>query len=132
MTSRNALLFNTVVSWDEIPMITIRPGVRRQVYSTDDVMVARHELEAGMTPRPHTHANFDQLVYIAEGTCHYYVGGTPHRMAAGMFLLVPRGSEHYVEPIGGLCVNIDIFVPPRTDMMPPLPAGQVRPAGLAG
>jgi len=132
MTSRNAFLYNTVVSWEEIPMTTIRPGVRRQVYSTDDVLMARHELEPGMTLRPHTHTEFDQLVYIAEGTCDYYVDGTAHRMVAGTFLLVPRGSEHYVQPIGEPCVNIDIFVPPRADMMPPPPAGTAHQAGSAG
>jgi hypothetical protein len=38
-------------------------------------------------------------------------------MAAGSFLLVPRGAEHYVEPTEAPCVNIDVFVPPRADMI---------------
>ena len=116
MTDRNPKLFGVVVNWDDIPVTEIRPGVRRQVFATDDVMLARHELEVGMQLNPHTHADFDQLVYIADGRCNYYIDATPHDMRAGSFLLVPRGAEHYVEPTEAPCVNIDLFVPPRADM----------------
>jgi quercetin dioxygenase-like cupin family protein len=117
MTDRNAKLFGTVVNWDDIPVTDLRPGVRRQVYATDEVMLARHELEVGMQLNPHTHNDFDQLVYIAGGRCNYYVDNVPHDMSAGSFLLVPRGSEHYVEPTEAPCINIDVFVPPRADMI---------------
>lgn len=117
MTDRNAKLFGVVVNWDDIPVTDLRPGVRRQVYATDEVMLARHELAVGMQLNPHTHSEFDQLVYIAAGRCNYYVDSTPHDMTAGSFLLVPRGSEHYVEPTEAPCVNIDVFVPPRADML---------------
>lgn len=119
--SRNEHLFASVVNWDELPVTEVRPGVRRRVYATDEVMIAYHELEVGMTLNPHTHDDFDQLVHIAQGRANYYVDGTPHDMRAGSFMLVPRGSEHYVEPTEGPCVNIDYFVPPRADLMPPLP-----------
>ncbi|WP_283138334.1 cupin domain-containing protein [Rhizohabitans arisaemae] len=115
MTFRNAKLFGTVVNWDDIPQTQLRPGVRRRVYATDEVLIAHHELEVGMALNPHRHDDFDQLVFIASGLCDYYVEGVPHRMRAGSFLLVPRGAEHYVEPIEAPCVNIDVFVPPRAD-----------------
>jgi quercetin dioxygenase-like cupin family protein len=121
VTARNPHLFRTVVNWDDLPVTQVRPGVKRRVYATDELMVAHHELEVGMTVNPHTHEHFDQLVYIAQGRANYYVDGTPHDLAAGSFLLVPRGSEHYVEPTEAPCVNIDYFVPPRADLMPDLP-----------
>lgn len=120
MNERNPKLFGTVVNWDDIPVTQLRPGVRRRVYATDQVMIAYHELEVGMALNPHAHADFDQLVYIASGRCNYHVDGTPHEMRAGSFLLVPRGSEHHVEPTEGPCVNIDLFVPPRADLLPSL------------
>jgi quercetin dioxygenase-like cupin family protein len=113
---RNKQLSNTVVKLEDIPQENLRPGVTRRVYATDDVMFAYHSLEPGMEKNPHTHENFDQLVYIASGRCNYWVDGHPHEMAAGSLLLVPRGAEHYVEPVGGTCVNIDLFAPPRRDM----------------
>jgi quercetin dioxygenase-like cupin family protein len=117
VTERNPQLFGVVVKWDDIPVTDLRPGVRRQVYATDQVMLARHELQVGMQLNPHTHTDFDQLVYIADGRCNYYIDSVPHDMTAGSFLLVPRGSEHYVEPTEAPCVNIDVFVPPRADMI---------------
>jgi len=116
LTVRNEKLFATVVNWDDIPVTQVRPGVKRRVYATDEVMIAYHELEVGMQLNPHSHADFDQLVHIASGRANYYVDGTAHEMTAGSFMLVPRGKEHYVEPLEAPCVNIDYFVPPRSDM----------------
>ena len=58
MITRNAALFNTVVNWDELPVTQVRPGVRRRVYATDEVMICHHELEVGMTLNPHRHDDF--------------------------------------------------------------------------
>lgn len=113
--SRNAALYGVAVNWDDIPEENVRPGVRRRVYSTDQVMIAWHSLDVGMSLNPHTHRDFDQLVYISDGVCDYYVSGKANRLRAGSLLLVPAGAEHYVEPIEGPCINIDIFVPPRAD-----------------
>lgn len=113
--SLNRALFGRVVNWDDIPQVQLRPGVRRRVYATDQVMLAHHELDVGMDLNPHRHDEFDQLVYIASGRCNYYIDGVAHDLGAGSFLLVPRGAEHYVEPTEGPCINIDIFTPPRAD-----------------
>lgn len=123
MSALNEALFGKVVSWDRIPQQEIRPGVRRRIFATDDVMIAHHELDVGMDLNPHSHEDFDQLVYIAEGRCFYYVDGVANDMTPGSFLLVPRGAEHYVEPTEGPCVNIDIFVPPRADLLAKLDLG---------
>mgnify|MGYP001042134978 CR=1 FL=1 len=116
--ARNPLLYGLVVNWDDIPETTVRPGVHRRLYSTDEVTVAWHRLEAGMTCNPHSHADFDQLVLITEGTCDYHVAGVAHRMSAGSLLLVPAGAEHHIEPVGGPCINIDIFARRRPRRSP--------------
>jgi quercetin dioxygenase-like cupin family protein len=121
MSDRNPGLFGLVVNWDDIPTRDVRPGVRQKVYSTDQVMLAWHELAVGMDLNPHAHADFDQLVYIESGRCNYFVDGVGHEMGPGAFMLVPRGSEHYAEPTEGPCVNIDIFCPPRPDFQPYVP-----------
>jgi quercetin dioxygenase-like cupin family protein len=123
MSTLNDALFGKVVNWDRIPQREVRPGVRRRIFATDDVMIAHHELDVGMDLNPHSHEDFDQLVYIAAGRCLYYVDGVANDMMPGSFLLVPRGAEHYVEPTEGPCVNIDIFVPPRADLLAKLDLG---------
>lgn len=116
-TSLNAQLYATVVNWDDIPLEDVRPGVRRRIYTTDEVMFAWHSLEVGMQTNPHSHEDFDQLVFIAEGLCDYFVSGEPYRMRPGSFMLVPAGAEHYIVPLEGPCINIDVFTPPRADFL---------------
>lgn len=128
MPELNDALFGKVVNWERIPQREIRPGVRRRLFATDDVLIAHHELEVGMDLNPHTHDDFDQLVYIAAGRCFYYVDGVRNDMTPGSFLLVPRGAEHYVEPTEGPCVNIDVFVPPRADLLAELELEAALPA----
>ena len=109
-------LYGRVVRWDDVPEEDVRPGVRRRGYATDDCMLVMNELEPGMQLNPHVHDEFDQLVYIVAGECRYFIDDKPHAMSAGSMLLVPAGSPHYIEPIGGTCLNLDIFVPPRADL----------------
>jgi quercetin dioxygenase-like cupin family protein len=109
-------LYRRVLRWDDIPEENLRPGVRRRSYATDDCMLVMNSLEPGMQLNPHVHDDFDQLVYIIEGHCTYYVDGVPYDMTAGSLMLVPAGAPHYIEPIDGTCLNLDIFTPPRADL----------------
>ena len=111
----NENLYDRVVNWSGIPAEIARPGVSRRAYASDDVMLVNNTVEQGLEVRPHSHDDFDQLVYIAAGICDYYVEGTPHRMGPGDLMLVRAKDEHYIEVIEGPCENIDIFVPPRAD-----------------
>jgi quercetin dioxygenase-like cupin family protein len=112
---RNEKLYRRVVTWEQIPEEDVRPGVRRRGYATDEVMLMWNVVEEGMQLKPHTHEDFDQLVCIFEGSCNYYVDGVAHEMGPGAMMLVPAGSEHYIEPLKSPCANLDIFVPPRAD-----------------
>lgn len=109
-------LYRRVLRWDDIPEEEVRPGVRRRSYATDDCMLVMNWLEPNMQLNPHTHDDVDQLVYILDGRCNYYVDGEPHEMTGGSLMLVPAGSPHYIEPLDGTCLNLDIFTPPRADL----------------
>lgn len=111
----SAALAGVVVNWDEVPEDVIRPGVRRRVYSTDEVMLCWHSLSVGMDTRPHSHADFDQLALVLEGEADYFVDGVAQRMGPGSMLLVPKGVEHYIVPLTEPCINLDVFAPPRAD-----------------
>lgn len=114
---RNEKLYSRVVRWQDIPEEAVRRGVSRRGYATDDVMLMMNVVDAEMERRPHSHADFDQLVCILEGSCNYYVDGEAHEMGPGSLMLVRAGAEHYIEPIEAPCVNLDIFVPPRSDYL---------------
>ncbi|MTV24682.1 cupin domain-containing protein [Nitriliruptoraceae bacterium ZYF776] len=114
---RNADLYGRVVRFADLPVDRPRPGVERVVYATDEVMLAWHTLEVGMAANPHHHDEFDQLVLILAGRCRYHVDGVPLEMGPGSVTLVPAGATHHIEPTEGPCVNLDVFVPPRADLL---------------
>lgn len=111
----DALHLSLAVNWDDIDEEIIRPGVRRKIYSTPDVMLCWHHLSRDMALRPHSHDDFDQLALVLEGEADYFVDGTPHRMRAGSMLFVPATRPHYIEPVTEHCINVDVFAPPRKD-----------------
>jgi quercetin dioxygenase-like cupin family protein len=113
MSSTN--LYRKVVRWDDLDFEVIRPGVQRAGYVTDEVMLVMNHVDPGMQLRPHAHEDFDQLAYIVSGSADYFIDGTPHRMTAGSMLLVPAGSQHYIQPLEPT-LNLDIFAPPRSDL----------------
>jgi quercetin dioxygenase-like cupin family protein len=103
------------VRWDDIPGETVRPGVHRRGFGTDDVLLVMHDLEPGMELRPHSHP-FDQIAVITEGRAVYHVGERRNEVGPGSVLLVPAGVEHYIEPLGEEPVkNLDVFAPCRED-----------------
>jgi quercetin dioxygenase-like cupin family protein len=109
-------LYRKVVRWEDLPREEVRQGVSRSGYVTDDVMLVMNYVDVGMALNPHTHDDFDQLAYLVTGKANYFVDGVPHLLTASSMLLVPAGSPHYIEPLEGPCLNLDIFTPPREDL----------------
>jgi quercetin dioxygenase-like cupin family protein len=111
-------VYGQVFNWDDLPEEQVRPGVRRRSYATDEVMLVMNWLQPGMELRPHKHDDFDQLACVVAGEALYYIDDVPHEMRPGSMLLVPAGAMHYIDPIGDSEVaNLDIFVPPRSDLL---------------
>ncbi|MFI5426306.1 hypothetical protein [Aeromicrobium sp. UC242_57] len=109
--------YATVVNWEDIPIVDVRPGVRRRIYTTDQVMFAWHSLDVGMQTNPHSHEDFDQRVHrrgpvrlLRQRRAAPDGAGLVHAGAGR------RGALH--RPIEGPCINIDVFTPPRADFLP--------------
>jgi quercetin dioxygenase-like cupin family protein len=107
----------SAISWDDIPHERVRPGVRRRGFGTDGVLLVMNECEPGMDLRPHVH-DFDQIALIVSGHANYQVGEERNLMGPGSVVLIPAGTEHYIEPIGDEVVkNLDVFAPARSDLI---------------
>ena len=64
---------------------------------------------------PHRH-DYEQIIFIPQGECDFWVDGVPYAMDAGCFMVVPPNAEHYLEAKGNMfVVDFDIFTPKRTD-----------------
>jgi len=104
-------------TWDDIPDEPVRPGVRRRAFGTDEVMLVLNHCEPGMDLRPHSH-DFDQIAMITKGRAIYHIGTDPAEVGPGSVMLIPAGTEHYIEPLGDETVeNIDVFAPARADYL---------------
>jgi mannose-6-phosphate isomerase-like protein (cupin superfamily) len=49
---------------------------------------------------PHDHADSDETFYVVAGEGNAVVGGASHRLKAGVFIFVPRGTRHGIGPSG--------------------------------
>lgn len=118
----SAELHGQVVNWSDIEWEQVRPGVRRRVYVTDDVMLVMNELDPRtMKTAPHVHEQFDQLVSILSGRAVLNVDEDALEVGAGDMVLIQAGSPHFIEPLEGandVVLNVDVFSPPREDMTP--------------
>ena len=64
---------------------------------------------------PHSH-DYEQIVFIPEGECVFWVDGVPYELDQGCFCVVPPGAVHYLEAKSNMyCVDFDIFYPKRDD-----------------
>jgi len=113
----NDKLYRTVLRWEDMPLEDVRPGVRRRSYCTDQVQLVMNICDVGMTPNAHVHEDFDQLACILSGRANYYIDDVAYEMGPGSFLLVPSGALHRIEPLEPGVVNLDIFAPPRQDLL---------------
>lgn len=122
-----------VANWGDLPAETVRPGVRRRGFGTDQVTLVMNEISPGMQPAPHTHDGFDQIALILSGEAIYHVGDAANRVAAGSVLLIPAGVEHWIEPAGDEPVaNLDVFSPARADYSHLLEWMRPAPPGTGG
>lgn len=105
-------------NWNEAKWEPLREGMKRIVFgmAAKGMSSTITEVLNGHETRPHIHPN-EQIALILQGTCDYYVGGTPHAMKPGSWIVVPPNVEHYIhaydskEPV----LNLDIFTPMRPE-----------------
>jgi quercetin dioxygenase-like cupin family protein len=68
--------------------------------------------------RPHTDAPVhaheeEQVTFVLEGEFEFNLDGEVRMMAPGMAVLVPPGVPHGARTRDSVCVEVDVFSPPR-------------------
>ncbi|MDX2039271.1 MAG: quercetin 2,3-dioxygenase [Isosphaeraceae bacterium] len=53
----------------------------------------------GAGPVPHTHTKEDETIFVLEGRLRAWLGGKQYDLAAGDFVHMPRGVEHYFKNV---------------------------------
>lgn len=102
-------------NWNELSWEQVRPGVRRKAFTGEGATLAMNELQPHHAPKPHAHI-YEQIVYIASGSCDFHVAEEVYRLTPGGMLIIPPNVEHYAEVVGEeVMINFDIFTPKRQD-----------------
>jgi quercetin dioxygenase-like cupin family protein len=109
-----------VLDWTKCEWTHSRKGIKFVTYQGAQTMTTTlGEVTPGHEPGPHSHVH-EQLVFIMQGECDFYVDGVPHYMTAGCIMAVPPNAEHYILAKGTVPVlNLDVFTPKRPDKPDP-------------
>ncbi len=88
----------------------------RPVFETKRLNVTHVRIHPGDTVPAHTHADEDQVYYVATGAGFVVLDGVRTEVAAGDCVLIPLGTEHEItntgtEPLD--YVFFVVFVPER-------------------
>jgi mannose-6-phosphate isomerase-like protein (cupin superfamily) len=79
-----------------------------------DLSVIRERVPPGAAEVRHRHARSRQFFYVLEGEALLEVGGSEHRLTAGMGLHVPPGSPHQFRNVSGQDVHFLVVSSPRS------------------
>lgn len=102
-------------NWNDMQWEIVREGVMRKIFTGEGATLSLNSIKPGHDAVPHKHI-YEQLVYIIEGECDFYVEDKKHSLQAGGLLYVPPNAEHYIVAKGDkVVINLDIFSPKRTD-----------------
>ena len=97
---------------------TLAPGIRARVFPGTHVMLSVVEIEPGSESPVHAHPN-EQWGVCLEGEWIRIQDGIEHHVRTGDFWETPPNVPHGGRALGGRCVILDIFAPPRDDYRRP-------------
>lgn len=105
-----------VMDWNEVEWTNVREKIRQVCYQgAQSMTVTLGEVIPGHTAGPHAH-EYEQLVFIMQGECDFYVDGKPYRLGPGCIMAIPPMVEHNILAVGDVPVlNMDVFTPKRPD-----------------
>ena len=108
-------------SWNTIPKdveagATLPAGMSRQAMVVGDIMLALHEAFPNLKCKPHSHAS-GQTTYMIKGKLKMRIGKSTKVIEPGQFAYVPPNTEHSIESLDEYVLALDVFSPPRPDIL---------------
>ena len=95
---------------------TLPAGMSRQAITLGDVMLALHEAFPNLKCKPHSHPSA-QITYMLKGKLRMRIGDEERVISPGEFGYVPPNVEHSIESLDEYVLGLDIFCPPRPDIV---------------
>ncbi len=112
-----------VVRYRNTPLMELIPGARNYIISTERITVSFVTLEPNIRVTPHHHEP-EQIVIVNDGACDFVVDGKLYHLEEGDVLLIPSNVEHGNYSSDRGLHMIEVFSPPRYDLVEKLQALQ--------
>lgn len=103
------------VNWDAVPVERINDKITRRLVTGEKVMLCRWAMRAGAVVAAHAHPH-EQVAYLLAGSMRLRVGSRWLDCKPGDVVVIPGGTEHEAT-FASDCDVIDVFSPPREDML---------------
>ena len=111
----------SVVRYRNTPVMKLAEGAKNYIVSSERMTVSFVTLEPNIRITPHRHEP-EQMVIVNDGACDFIVDGKLYHLEEGDVLIIPSNVEHgnYSSERG--LRMIEVFSPPRQDMIAKLEA----------
>lgn len=96
---------------------TVEGDVLRYIYTAEKMQIVEYHFPANKTFPPHVHDNHEQIGYLVKGKMGFKVGDDEKVLLPGDYYHARIGVEHNAWTFEEPSVLIDIFSPPREDLI---------------
>ena len=105
-----------VVHYPDVPPVELWPGVSSHLVSAKNITVSFITMSPNVTTTAHRH-EAEQVMIVVDGEIDQIVEGKIYHLKKGDVITLPSNEEHaaYVSDKG--CQVIDVFSPPREDLV---------------
>lgn len=105
-----------VVRYRDIPLIELGPGAKAHLVSAERITISFITQEPDCHFPTHHHES-EEIVIVLDGERDEIVEGKLYPIKAGDVLTVPSNSEHGSYTYDRGCKVIEVFSPPRKDLV---------------
>ena len=105
-----------VVHYLDVPLVELVSGSNSHLVSAENITVSFLTMDPNSYFTTHRHES-EQVMIVVDGECDEIVEGKLYHLEKGDVIILPSNIEHgaYISDRG--CQAIDIFSPPRKDLV---------------
>ncbi len=107
-----------LLQWDDIPMETVNPSMRRQIITGELMTIARIYFKDGFLVPMHSHHN-EQITQVISGVLKFRLGTDGDEtvdVGPGQVIVIPANLPHEARVVGDV-VEMDMWAPRRDDWL---------------
>ena len=107
-----------LLQWDDIPMETVNPMMRRQIITGELMTVAKIYFKDGFLVPMHSHHN-EQITQVISGLLSFRIGDEGEQkidVGPGQTIVIPANIPHEALVVGDV-VEMDMWAPRRDDWL---------------